>query len=89
MIYLVSYDLNSKPESSYEELIKAIKSYGDYCKPLKSQWFISSSENVNSIYDSLAPHVIKNDRIYVCEIKSRGQGWLDKPIWEWFGEHGL
>lgn len=89
MVYLISYDLNAKPEESYENLISAIKAYGDYCKPLKSQWFIASNDSAGDIYNSLTSCLLKNDKVYVNEIKSRGQGWLDQTVWDWFQTHGL
>ena len=89
MVYLISYDLREKPEESYEELFQAIKSYKDYCHPLKSQWFIASYLNATDIYNGFTPYVMKNDRLFVCEITANRQGWLDNVSIQWLNDHGL
>jgi hypothetical protein len=88
MVYLISYDLYEKPETSYDKLFDAIKSYTDYCHPLKSQWFIASIKNATEIYNSLTPYIMKNDRLFVNEITSNRFGWLSSEDVEWLNKHG-
>lgn len=67
--YLISYDLGI-PETSfdYERIINYIKSLGDWAKPLKSQWFVVSSEDIKSIRDGLKSLTDVNDKILVMDV---------------------
>jgi len=75
--YLITYDLN-KVGQNYEDLINKIKSYKYYSHPMLSVWFIKSDNSAEVIYNSLAPFIDKNDRIFVQEITSNRCGWLSQ-----------
>lgn len=66
-VYIVTYDLNS-PGQNYDGLIKAIRAY-THCKPLKSAFFIDTSEKAASIRDKLKKHIDEGDALYVMELQ--------------------
>ena len=82
MIYLISYDLR-KPGQDYKDLHNAIKSYGNWAKPLESVWLIDTNQRAAQIYDRLRPHIDDNDYLLVIETGRDRQGWLSKDIWNW------
>jgi hypothetical protein len=77
--FLVSYDLGV-PESSsdYQKVIDYIQSFGNWAKPLKSQWFIVSSKSCSEIRDDLSNLTDFNDGILVLEVS--GDGWATSRI---------
>lgn len=82
MIYLVSYDLNA-PEKNYERIISAIKTYGDYCPVLKSQWLISSDTSADNIFLHLRNHIDPDDALFICELPPNYAGQLKEETIHW------
>lgn len=85
--YIILYDLRA-PGRNYEDLYKAIKSYGIWGKLTESAWAIVSDEDSVQIRNYLMKYMDSNDRIVV--IKSGQEAawnnarasndWLQKNI---------
>lgn len=64
---IIEYDLRS-PGRNYDELYKAIKSYGVWAHITESTWFIKTSESCVQVRDKLLTHMDGNDRIFVAAL---------------------
>lgn len=64
---IIEYDLRS-PGRNYDELYKAIKSYGVWAHITESTWFIKTSESYVQVRDKLLAHMDGNDRIFVAAL---------------------
>lgn len=88
--YLISYDLRI-PETSedYQRLIKHIKSYSKWAKPLKSVWFIKTSRSVAEVRDDLNKQIDSNDGILVIDVTSAAWGTtgISKEVTDWMKEN--
>ena len=82
MIYAINYDLK-KPGQNYSDLHEAIKSCGDWWHYLGSTWLMDTSLDATSIWNRLAPHVDRNDRVLVIGVTKDFNGWLSNDAWEW------
>ncbi|WP_347268937.1 hypothetical protein [Paracoccus sp. (in: a-proteobacteria)] len=82
MIYAINYDLK-RPGQNYDELHKAIKNLGDWWHYLGSTWLVDTNLNAKGVWDRLAPHVDKNDRVLVIGVTRDYSGWLTQEAWEW------
>jgi hypothetical protein len=63
--YLISYDLRNTRE--YENLYKAIKSYGTWAHVLESSWAIVSSKSAKEIRDHLKTFIDDDDGLFVVK----------------------
>jgi hypothetical protein len=82
--YLITYDLKNKGIRSYDSLYTAIKSVGNWWHYLDSTWIVRSNNNSQEIYQSLAPHLLRNDFILVVKIDNSDKwGWLPLDAWNW------
>jgi len=87
-VYAISYDLHKKGEVSYENLIKTIKAYGNWCHYLESDWMIISSNTAVQIRDALRPHIHQDDKLIVFKVASGPESeaaWHNLPsdVSEW------
>lgn len=84
MVYLITYDLNN-PGQNYDAVIEAIKSASiNWCSYWKSSYLIKSNiTSANAVFEKIKPHLDKNDRILVVEVKNNMQGWLEKEAWDY------
>jgi hypothetical protein len=82
MIYAINYDLK-KPGQDYTELHEAIKACGTWWHYLGSTWLVETSLSAAGIWQKLAPHVDKNDRVLVIGVTRDYQGWLSQDAWDW------
>ncbi len=64
---IVEYDLRS-PGRNYDELYKAIKSYGVWAHVTESTWFIKTNDTCVQVCNKLAAHMDGNDRIFVAAL---------------------
>lgn len=62
--FIILYDLRA-PGRNYEDLYKAIKSYGTWGKLTESAWAIVTNEDSTQIRDFLMKYMDSNDRIMV------------------------
>ena len=82
MIYAINYDLK-RPGQNYEELYKAIKDCGAWWHYLGSTWLVDTNLTGKGVWERLAPHVDKNDRVLVIRVARDYQGWLPQDAWDW------
>lgn len=89
MVYFVTYDLND-PGQNYEDVIQAIKdaSTGVWCSYWKSSYLIKSNyQTAQEVFNKIEPHLDKNDKCLVIEVKNNKQGWLTKKEWEYINNN--
>ena len=88
--YLISYDLRV-PETSedYQKLIKLIKGYSGWAKPLKSVWFIKTSKSVSEVRDELNKETDANDGLLVIDITGANWGTvgISTEVTDWMKEN--
>lgn len=70
--YIINYDLNK--EKNYDELIKAIKSYGNWAKILLSCWAVVTTKSAQEVRDHLLQHMDNDDSIFVVK-SGREAAW--------------
>lgn len=73
--FIISYDLKT-PGKNYDDLIKAIESYGTWWHHFGSTWCIVTEKTAAQVRDHLKQHMDNNDKLLV--VKSGGEG-------AWFG----
>ena len=85
MIYAVNYDLK-KPGQNYNPLYEAIKSCGAWWHHLGSTWLVDTTLSADGIWNTLAPHVDKNDSFLVIGVTHDYSGWLPQQAWDWINQ---
>ena len=65
--YMIGYDL-VRPGKDYQNLIEAIKTYGNWWHCLDSTWIVKSNSTAAQIRDHLSHHVDANDRLLVADL---------------------
>lgn len=87
MVYLITYDLNS-PGQKYDDVIEAIKSTStNWCHYWDSSYLIKSNcQTAEEVFDKIKPHLDKNDRVLVIEVKNNKQGWLTEEQWNYINK---
>lgn len=89
--YLISYDLGVPEDSSdYGKVIKYIKSFTYWERPLQSLWFvISDNKSESDIRDDLQNLTDSNDKILVMDVT--GDAWatarISNKITDWMKEN--
>lgn len=78
MVNVVQYDL-VRPDQDYAGLIEELKKSPGWARPVKSTWFVVSTETPHQIYQRLSNHVDRNDRLLVMEAKS-GSAWSSSGL---------
>lgn len=81
-VYSVGYDLNL-PGQDYAGLIAELKASPGYLYLLKSAWIIGTRETASQVWERLARHIDKGDRILIIQLVNNRAGWLTKDQWEW------
>lgn len=67
-LYLISYDINEKDEFEYDALWATLKQLGA-ARILYSEWVVTGSTGrASAIYNQIAQHTQKKDRLLVQEI---------------------
>ena len=82
---LISYDLRV-PETSedYKKLIKYIKSFGTWAKPLYSVWLVKTDKACAMVRDEIKKETDSNDRTLVMEVGTdRATTSVDKEVTDW------
>lgn len=64
---IIEYDLCT-PGKNYDELYKAIKSYGVWAHITESTWFVKTTESCVQVCNKLLTHMDSNDRLFVGEL---------------------
>lgn len=81
MILLVSYDLRGPHD--YTAFYEILKLQGTWWHYLTSTWLVSTTKTPTEVYNSIAPHMLKNDSVLVIEVGKAYNGWLPEKAWEW------
>lgn len=83
MLILVNYDLN-KPGKDYSNVIPTLENLcSDYIRPLKSFWLLDTNHTARRIREALMEVMDANDRLFICEVTPKNDGWLSTADWEW------
>ncbi len=88
--YIISYDLRiSETSEDYQRLIKHIKDYSYWAKPLKSVWFIKTLKSTIEVRDDLNKQIDSNDGIIVIDITKSDWGTIgvSKEVTDWMREN--
>ncbi len=84
--HIISYDLRI-PETSedYTKIIGKIKSLGGWATPLKSVWFVTTTQSTSEIRDELKFQTDWNDGLIVIEITNAdwASKGIDSKVTEW------
>jgi len=89
--FLISYDLGI-PEGAtdYQKVIDYVKSFNLWAKPLKSQWFVcSSNKTASDITDDLISLTDSNDKILVMDVSNDNWGTarIGSDITDWMNNN--
>lgn len=84
MVCFITYDLNSEGQN-YEDVIKTIKDCavdGKWYSCCRSSYLIKTDMKVDEINDKIHQYLDKNDTLFVVEVTSNYQGWINKKDWD-------
>ena len=70
----VSYDLYA-PGQNYEDVIKAIKSLGNWAKIHKSFWYVNSTHTAEEAVNIVWAACDANDTVYVVDATNNNAAW--------------
>jgi len=89
MILLISYDLNGHERPSAYDDVKAmiVKNAISYKRPLYSQWFVETTDDVKVWNDRMLDVADQDDNWFICQVGSVRRGWLPKSFWSWLREN--
>lgn len=83
LIFQIDYDLHA-PEKNYDAVIKAVKSFGFWCHPLKSCWLVAGTDlNIDQVNSVMLGAIDKDDRLLITQFRDPIRGWVDDKINEW------
>ena len=90
-VYQINYDL--RKQRDYSSLIKQIKAYGTYAKPLESCWLIATDQSATQVRNNLASVMDADDGLLVTRLQGEAawqavdsdtdgamSSWLKKQI---------
>lgn len=81
--YLITYDLN-KTGQKYDNLIEAIKAFGNWCHPTESTWIVISESTTAAVRDYLMQKIDSNDELLVVKLQGDwGSAGLSKQVNDW------
>ena len=87
-VHWVNYDLN-KAGQNYDELIKHLKSYASWARPLKSSFFVETTLSADHVRDAIRKYIDTNDDVVVIRVD--GQAWasfgLSKELTDWMHQN--
>lgn len=83
MYRTVSSAASSADEPRAPKLYEAIKACGAWWHYLGSTWLVDTTLDANGIWNTLSPHVDKNDSVLVIGVTRDYSGWLPQDAWEW------
>lgn len=72
---LIAYDIHSRQESGYDELVEAIRSLGSWWHHLETVWIVRTKMTSELIRDELAAHIGADDQLLVVNITGAGMEW--------------
>jgi hypothetical protein len=65
--YLITYDLDRASSDHYEDLYRAIKSYGVWARVTESTWVVVTEQPAKEVRDTLGEYLRKGDRLFVLK----------------------
>ena len=71
--YIIGYDLRG--ERDYDNLYKAIMSYGIHAPILQSQWAIVTRQSAKEVGNYLRNYIDSNDSLFVAKITRETTVW--------------
>ncbi|MBI4216279.1 MAG: hypothetical protein HY687_02640 [Chloroflexi bacterium] len=82
-MYLVSYSLT--PKRDIDALLNEFQSSLGWAHYVDESWLIATHETVQQLYERLAKHFQRSDRLLIMQVQptSQYQGWLPKEFWDW------
>ncbi|HEX6367542.1 MAG TPA: CRISPR-associated protein Cas2 [Longimicrobium sp.] len=83
--YIISYDL--RRQRNYDELYKAIKSYGTWAHVLESTWAVVTTKTAVEVRDHLAGHVDSDDGLFVVKSGTEAAWRKVNCTNEWLKDH--
>jgi hypothetical protein len=87
MILVVTYDLKGK--RSYTPLYETLEEQGDWAHFIAATWFIQTDRTPQEVYEAIAPHVNKNDSVFIGTLSNGYEGFLPDKAWKWLKKRGL
>lgn len=91
MMYLVTYTVHNSQRGV--KLTNELASSPGWAHHLDNAWLISTSEDVDRLYNRLVQHLAKQDFIFIVNIPPNLregreiQGWMPQKAWDWLREH--
>lgn len=86
-VYLISYDLVS-PGQHYPQVHAAIRSIGEWSKPLESTWFVKTNLSVSQVRDTVQKAMDSNDKLLVIQVTRNMAGFrLPDAVWKWMTDN--
>jgi hypothetical protein len=79
----VSYDLRTRERPDYSGLERELKRSHRWWHYLKSTWLIQTEESADELWERIAPHIHRDDRVLIIEVRDNSQGWLPREAWAW------
>ena len=76
---LISYDLTHASESHYADLIKYIKSYSSWAKPLESFWIVKTTSSAEDVRNAALKHLYAGDKLFAIDVTSDAAAWHNLP----------
>jgi len=86
---LISYDLLSpETRNDYEVLIKYLKSFNFWAKPLLSLWLVKTDKSCDNVRDEIKLRIDSNDKVLIVDVTKRPWAThnISKEILNWM--HG-
>jgi hypothetical protein len=73
---LIAYDLHYPRAETYDELIEAIKAFGDWWHHLETVWIVRCTNSPTEVRERLRSHIGEEDQLLVIDISSVTADWL-------------
>lgn len=81
-VYLVTYDLRS--ETRRPPIVKELQArYPSWCNLSESSYAISTTENVDQVYDFFRQFTDDDDYLLIIPLKQRYRGWARQEVHDW------
>ena len=82
-VFCVSYDLN-KPGKDYKDLYAELQKFNNWCHPLDSTWFVSTTLSAVQVHDQLKRVMDSSDGLIVVSAGTPA-AWsgLDTKVSSW------
>jgi len=91
VLLMISYEFQPHDDPDGAKRVSAIQSAIsaaalDQLQPLSSHWLVETDEDVDQWTDRLTKLTSQSDRLLICRVQGRTNGWLSTDIWEWINQ---